>query len=214
MTRIVATSDLHGELPDIPECDLLIIAGDICPDGPPAFQAKWLDGECRKWLEGISSQEIVLVAGNHDQIFEKESYLPKDLPWYYLKDSSIDLFGFKIYGTPWQLPFWGAFNLPEEELAKKYANIPKDVDIFISHGPAFEILDEVGKFKIQHTGSRSLKNKVFEIKPKLFICGHIHEAYGMCTSEGIIFANVSLLNDRMEVAHEPIIFNMEPTLSG
>jgi hypothetical protein len=31
----------------------------------------------------------------------------------YLEDSSVTLFGIKIYGTPWQPEFWGwAFNLP------------------------------------------------------------------------------------------------------
>jgi hypothetical protein len=49
--RIVALSDMHGFLPDIPPCDLLIVAGDVCPDrfGPfmamhdPQQQQAWFD---------------------------------------------------------------------------------------------------------------------------------------------------------------------------
>ena len=49
--RIVALSDQHGFLPDVPPCDLLIVAGDVCPDrfGPfmavhdPHQQGAWFD---------------------------------------------------------------------------------------------------------------------------------------------------------------------------
>ena len=204
MIRIAATSDLHGRLPDVPACDLLIIGGDICPGGSMAFQKNWLDTACRDWLEKIPAKEIIAIAGNHDLIFEQAPHLvPKDMPWYYLEDSEIELQGFKFYGTPWQLPFWGAFNLDEKGLALKYRNIPHDVDILISHGPPFGIGDEV---PAGHQGSVSLRDKIFEIKPKLVVYGHIHPAFGMWKIDDIIFANVSLLNDAMEIVNKPVLF--------
>ncbi len=56
--RIVALSDQHGFLPDVPTCDLLIVAGDVCPDrfGPfmavhdPYQQQVWFDRTVRPWL--------------------------------------------------------------------------------------------------------------------------------------------------------------------
>lgn len=190
MTKIIAISDLHGELPDVPECDLLLLGGDLCPDGPPIFQSNWLDFILRNWLKKVPAANVVAIAGNHDLIFESANYLiPKGLRWNYLQDQAIEIQGFKIYGTPWQLPFWGAFNLKEEELQKKYANIPQDVDILLSHGAPYGIRDEAHNV---HTGSISLRNKIFEIKPKLSIFGHIHECFGIEKIEDTLFANVSL----------------------
>lgn len=211
MVKVVATSDFHGELPEIPECDLLLIAGDSCPEGAPSLQARWLDGPFREWLASVPAKEIVLIAGNHDLIYERaKDLVPQGLRCHYLEDSSIELFGFQIYGTPWQLPFWGAFNLTEEELKDKYALIPSSVDILVSHSPPYCIWDgvPVGGESVAHTGSVSLRNKVFEIRPKLFVCGHIHCAYGVTTVEDILFANVSLLNDDMLAVNPPVSFDL------
>ena len=207
MTRIIATSDFHGKLPPIPECDLLLIAGDICPSGDPLKQANWLNTKLRPWLDSIPAKEVVAIAGNHDQIFERAPELvPSNLRWHYLQDTFITLYGLTIYGTPWQLPFWGAFNLSEGRLSEIYTKIPTATDIIISHGPPFGIHDEVPT-KI-HTGSTSLLKRTLEVKPKLCLFGHIHNAYGLHIQDGITFANVSLVNDDLRVAHEPMLFEL------
>jgi Icc-related predicted phosphoesterase len=206
MIKVIAVSDMHGELPEITPCDLLLLGGDICPGGSPSQEAKWLAEDFKKWLEKVPAEEIVGIAGNHDFVFEHpELFALADLRWHYLKDSLTELFGLKIYGTPWQLPFWGAFNVTEDQLVEKYSTIPKGIDILLSHSPPYGILDQVHG---RHCGSKALLQKVFEIQPKLFVCGHIHDAYGKCVKDGITFANVALLNDEMEVAHLPMLFEL------
>ena len=72
--RIVALSDQHGHLPRIPQCDLLIVAGDVCPDrfGPflamhaPEEQRAWFDRHVRPWLAEAPATHTILTWGNHD----------------------------------------------------------------------------------------------------------------------------------------------------
>lgn len=72
--RVVALSDQHGFLPDVPACDLLIVAGDICLDrfGPflamhaPEEQKAWFNRKVRPWLARSPSKHKILTWGNHD----------------------------------------------------------------------------------------------------------------------------------------------------
>ena len=214
MTKIVATSDFHGNLPDIPPCDILIIAGDLCRGSNGADQSSWLDTKFRSWLEKVPAKEIVAIAGNHDHIFETTPHLiPNNLKWHYLQDSFVVINSLTIFGTPWQLPFWGAFNLSDGRLEEIYKKIPQNTDIIISHGPPHGIKDEIypktsSKNSVIHTGSTSLRKRVLEIKPKLCLFGHIHESYGTHVEDGITFANVSLVDDELKIAHEPMIFEI------
>jgi Icc-related predicted phosphoesterase len=63
--RVAAVADLHGHLPDVPECDVLVIAGDITPvrDHRLAFRARWLDGPFRTWLDAVPATRVVAIAG-------------------------------------------------------------------------------------------------------------------------------------------------------
>src|SRR5262245_1002245 len=118
--KIVAMSDMHGQLPArVPACDLLLLGGDVTPveDHSIGFQASWLDREFRDWLQAQPARKIVGIAGNHDFIFEQAPGLVPELPWTYLQDSGIEWEGLKIWGTPWQPIFFDwAFNGDPERL--------------------------------------------------------------------------------------------------
>ena len=67
----------------------------------------------------------------------------------YLEDSMVERMGYKIYGTSWTKDhYFGAFNAQTaEEIAEKWAMIPTDTDLLLSHSPPAGIQDweKVGK---------------------------------------------------------------------
>lgn len=206
--RIVAACDLHGILPAIPTCDLLLLGGDLCPDGNAVQQARWLDGPFRAWLREVPTQETVAVAGNHDFLFENAPQLVPTLKWHYLQDSGVELFGFKLWGTPWQPVFYDwAFNLKEADLARKWKLIPTDTDILLLHGPPFGFGDR--NLQGEHTGSPSLTRRIEVVQPALVICGHIHEARGEYRIRQSRVINASQLDVRYQPYSEVCELRLE-----
>jgi Icc-related predicted phosphoesterase len=207
--KIVAVSDLHGELPVIPPCDLLLLAGDLCPlrDHGSARQAEWLDNDFRRWLEAAPARQVIGVAGNHDFIFQHDpDWVPRDLPWAYLQDSGTTWEGLRIWGSPWQPWFFDwAFNLYEPDLVAKWALIPEGTDILVLHGPPHGYGDGVprGGGVVEHTGSPSLLERLRLVQPRLVVFGHIHEGRGQWRLGRTTLANVTLVDERYEAVHPP-----------
>lgn len=148
--RIVATADFHGTLPDIPECDLLLIAGDVCPvwDHNRQYQAAWLRGEFYDWCRQQPVKNIVWCAGNHDFVLQNMAKEKTDkLFGHYLQDEEIIIDGLKIWGSPWSPQFgnW-AFMKDDRELSQYWRMIPSDVDILMVHGPMYGHGDVVPNF--------------------------------------------------------------------
>jgi len=198
--KIIAMSDLHGILPDeVPACDLLLLAGDLCPieNHTLLFQRDWLDREFRRWLERQPALKIIGVAGNHDLIFEHAPELvPRDLPWTYLQDSGSTCAGFKIWGTPWQPWFFDwAFNGRPEQLQKIWALIPDDTDILVVHGPPFGYGDAIPeRIGVRRSGCPHLLERIRAVRPRLVVFGHIHEGRGQWQIGDTTLANVTMVN--------------------
>lgn len=210
--KIVAVSDMHGQLPEIPACHLLLLAGDLCPvrNHAPGYQANWLDTVFRDWLQNQQARHIVGIAGNHDFVFEREPGLVPDLPWSYLQDSGEQWEGLKIWGTPWQPWFFDwAFNGDEVQLQRQWDLIPKQTDILLVHGPPQGFGDRVWeKGGWVHTGCKHLLRRIEEIQPFLVVFGHIHEGRGQWRLGKTILANVTLLDERYKRVYEPWLWEM------
>lgn len=83
--KIIALSDMHGDLPVISQnCDVVCICGDVVPlsiqRNIPA-SVEWMRKDFRGWCDSIDCKNIVIVAGNHDFVFET---LSED--WYNIKN--------------------------------------------------------------------------------------------------------------------------------
>lgn len=189
---IVCASDLHGRLPRIPKCDLLILGGDI---GLTPRIEKY-----RAWVARVPAQEVVVIGGNMDRMIAEWGY-PPDTRGHYLEDSGIELFGLKIWGTPWTPPFVGEWNADEDFLEQMFLSIPEDTDVLVSHGPPFGFGDQPSKGRGSgpatrrrtqdlkengthdpmlgsHVGSTALRARITTVQPRLVVCGHIHASYG------------------------------------
>lgn len=219
--KICAISDMHGNIVNIPDCDILLISGDITPFGDSKVQLDFLNGPFRVWLESLKSRgiQVVACAGNHDTVFEKSPDRIPRLPWIYLQDSSVEISGVKIYGTPWVKDYGGwSFMVEEPDLKVKFDAIPEDTDILVTHGPPHGYCDEVPRMitaenehlwpEPKHEGSESLIRRILEIKPKLVVFGHIHPGYGLKHIGKTILVNASLVNDQIELVNEPIIVEL------
>jgi Icc-related predicted phosphoesterase len=191
MLTLVAMADTHLFHADlvVPDGDVLIHAGDMCRSGSPAELAA-----ARDFLKALPHRYKIVVAGNHDRGFEDRSAEARALfeEFIYLQDSACMIEGTRFYGSPWTPAFndW-AFNLPRgEELAAKWALIPEDTDILITHGPPFGIGDYPGGMP-ERAGCEELLLRVQQIAPTLHLFGHIHQSAGRWQHGKTTFVNVT-----------------------
>jgi predicted phosphodiesterase len=207
--KFVAISDTHCRHRSLklPKGDVLLHAGDIGYRSSREEVVDFLD-----WFGKQPFAYKIFIAGNHDFFFEKEKspviqrLIPEGV--YYLKDEALTIDGVKIWGSPYTPWFYRwAFNKKRgAPLARHWDNIPADTDVLLTHGPVYGILDTV--INEQNAGDKDLLAKVLQVRPRVHVCGHIHESYGSVKRHGIKFINACLLNERYELANKPITFDM------
>ena len=213
--KIVFISDTHGKHKllekrfTLPTGDIIVHAGDISGVGHD-----WQVNEFYNWFKGLDQyKHKILVAGNHDFLFENNPTLAKELlpdNIHYLEDNGVELMGINFWGSPVTPPFFDwAFNRPETTLKKHWEAVPDNTDVLITHGPPHKILDKVARGG-DNVGSPSLFDEIVgRIKPKVHVFGHIHETYGQKEYDGIKFINASNLNLGYDVTNKPIVIEIE-----
>lgn len=206
--RLVVISDTHSlhRMVTVPPGDVLIHCGDFC-GRDLVMQVE----DVAEWMAQHPHPHKIVIAGNHDVMFERaphefaapHSFTKRGI--LYLCDSGTVIEGVKFWGSPWQPEFcdW-AFNLPRgEALAEKWALIPDDIDVLITHGPPKNILDGCPPHppsghrgmprETFHAGCKDLRAAIFDrVRPKVHLFGHIHEGSGEHTEDGIRFVNASI----------------------
>ena len=187
---LVLMADTHGYHRHlvVPPGDLLIHAGDLTQLGSLEELA-----EANRFLASLPHRHKIVIAGNHDFCFERTPAEARATltAATYLQDEAVVVEGLKLYGSPWQPWFYDwAFNLPRgPALARKWALIPPDTDILVTHGPPYGIGDLTAGG--ERAGCEDLLKRVRELRPKLHVFGHIHEGAGVYRSGGTTFVNAS-----------------------
>lgn len=224
--RITFISDTHTKhdqvTSSLPGGDVLIHAGDLSSRGYRQEIQDFI-----KWFVGIENyKHKIFVAGNHDWGFQTEPAATAELlklnpGCEYLEDDMF-LIGeetddyddmVKVWGSPWQPEFYSwAFNLPRQgaELKAVWDMIPSDIDILVTHSPAWGHLDSVKFNPTQNLGCELLRDRLDTIKPKIHVCGHIHTGYGYKFDGHTHFFNAAVLDESYYYTQKPMTVDWDP----
>lgn len=222
MSRIILLSDTHNQLKDmtIPEGDMVIHAGDATMGGRVHEAAHF----ARVFGE-LPHKHKVLCAGNHDFLAEKDPTLWKTLMEergiVYLEQREAEVMGLRFFGSPYTPWFYDwAFNLQRgAEIKEKWDKIPAGIDVLVTHGPPYGILDKVTRdnsdsawegredlmFLEEHVGCEELAKAVERVRPKMHVFGHIHCARGVLEKDGTLFVNAANCNEAYDPVNKPVV---------
>ncbi len=203
--RIVLISDTHGlhRQLDVPDGDLLIHAGDFTCYSKPPFVLSDFDA----WLGSLPHRHKAVVPGNHEFVLEEPRNRGAITNATLLIDSGVEIEGIRIWGSPTTPLYGGAFGMSSHEARKKlWAQIPDGLDILITHGPPFAILDH-SKSAERREGCPYLLEAVFRAFPRVHIFGHVHHGYGTLATSDTLFVNASLMGEDGTLSRKPFVID-------
>jgi Icc-related predicted phosphoesterase len=208
--RIVCISDTHGlhRKVAVPEGDLLIHAGDFMSAGKSLEEI----ADFNDWLGGQPHPHKIVVAGNHDLLFEKapDKARAQLTNAAYLENEGIVLGGVTFWGSPNTpvFPNW-AFHVERGAASRRYWDrIPLGTDVVITHGPPYGTLDK-RHILGSRFGCKDLIQAVLRVKPKLHVFGHVHGSYGQEVGpNGTRMVNCAVLDEEYVLTNAPIVVSL------
>lgn len=194
----------HREL-IIPKCDILIHCGDFCSFGQNDEQTL---EDVDIWFAEMPAKHVVCIGGNHDFLLHSGEFCFAHAVL--LQDSSIEINGITIYGSPWCPDLSGfAFYAPEEELIERWKAIPEGIDILVTHTPPYGYLDVPSSGNV-HLGCPHLTAELDRIRPRYHVFGHVHASRGLEENGATTFVNAAVVGGRaLELHHGPTMIAMQ-----
>jgi Icc-related predicted phosphoesterase len=123
----------------------------------------------------------------------------------------VEIQGLTIYGSPWTPSFFRhnwVFNADRgSEIRAHWQKIPANLDILVTHGPPFGIVDEVIR-NYEHVGCHDLREAILDKKPRVHISGHIHHGYGLGMLGTTLCINASTCNESYKPINAPVVFEI------
>ena len=178
--KILAAADIHGDTRLVErlaeqaakeDVDLVILAGDLFTDD---MHTENIIGP---FVE--KGKRVVLIPGNHESEattdFVSKRYDAVNLHGYSIRSDDIGFFGCSATNI-------GPHRLDDtevEEMLKRGFEYIKDTKrkVMVTHvHPTHSMMEGFTDFV---HGSSAVEKMIRELKPDLFICGHVHEASGI-----------------------------------
>lgn len=230
---ITAISDTHGQvaLPDLLkdyESDILIHCGDFTAGRTDRLTNSVIyESHRRSWRKFLRElalvrdqfRAIIVVPGNHDQICE---FMPKNCQSEIVEAGGhllINSGATIIAGNRSRLRFWGLPQTPPfgtwffqgYDMAMYTDSIPTTIDVLVSHGPPYSIMDTVGPVLPQNVrttdylGSKDLYVRCQNLPSlKAVFFGHIHSSHGEDRRLGVDYFNCSILDEGYQRRFDPV----------
>ena len=187
--KIFATSDTHNDKIILQKLkqftdnndnfDYIIHCGDIGGKDKNTRSLIEFGQHQKEQYENFINQfpNIIHILGNDDW-FETENnmHINKYPDYFYY---NYDIVSFElVHITPFNTNREANENKIWYELNKLNANFPINSDsIIIAHDPPYDCLDMTSRnIKV---GSKSVREYIEKREPKLWLCGHIHESFGV-----------------------------------
>ena len=145
--------------------DLILSSGELNP--------RYLS-----FLATFTSAPVLYVHGNHDEKYEK---IPPE-GCICIEDQIYEHEGVRILGLGGSMRYRPGVNqYTEKEMVKRVKKLrfklfrKKGFDILLTHSPAYQLND--GR-DLPHQGFQVFNTLMDKYKPRFFIHGHVHMAYG------------------------------------
>jgi len=207
--EIVVLGDVHGQ--DEPlartldlvrgaQPALVLLVGDVGADPPWGVERETgragHDASVRRVLSSVRDAfgaEVAFVPGNHDLRDP-----PPDVAGLNCDQRRVEIAGLAVVGLggagPAKFGFPYEWSEPQADLALRrvIAEDGPPIDILLSHTPPRSTaLDRTHRG--EHVGSRAVRRWIARARPRLFVCGHIHEAWGASALDGVPCVNAGAL---------------------